>query len=266
MRVDVHTHVWPESIAPIVEQHAACDLKLGMSLPNTVSGLKAHMQDSGWDKSVVVGIAERPDQVQGVNDWLISIQDSSIISFGAVHPLLEDKPSEIRRIRSRGLKGIKLHPVLNRFHPDDPSMFSLYEEIGESMVVAIHCGSMPHLKDRRPDFAAPRRIANVARRFPRLKIIAFHLGGFYMLDEAEKHLVGLPNVLIDTSWPPTVREIAPDTLLKIVNNHGPDKITFGTDYPFASQTADAEHLDSLSLKSTQLEMILGSNAAAFIGL
>lgn len=264
MRVDVHTHVWPDAIAPIVERHATCDLKLDMPLPNTVAGLKAHMEDSGWDKSVVVGIAERPNQVQGVNDWLISIQDASIVSFGAIHPLLDDKPSEIRRIRSRGLRGIKLHPVLNRFHPDNPSMFPLYEEIGDSMVVAIHCGSMPHLRDKGPDFAAPSRIANVARQFPRLKIIAFHLGGFYMLDEAEKHLVGLPNVLIDTSWPPTVGEIAPDTILNIVNNHGADKITFGTDYPFASQTADAEFLSSLPLASTQLEMLLGDNAAGFI--
>ena len=266
MRVDVHTHVWPDTIAPIVEKHATCGLKLDMPLPNTVSGLKVHMEDSGWDKSVVVGIAERPDQVAGVNDWLISVQDRSIISFGAIHPLLEDKPAEIRRIHSQGLKGIKLHPVLNRFHPDDPSMFPLYEEIGDSMVVAIHCGSMPHLRDQRPDFAAPHRIATVARQFPRLKIIAFHLGGFYMLDEAEKHLVGLSNVLIDTSWPPTVGEIAQDTLLNIVNNHGADKVCFGTDYPFASQTSDAEYLDSLPLASPQLDMLVGVNAAAFIGL
>ena len=266
MRVDVHTHVWPDTIAQIVEKHATCDLKLDMPLPNTVSGLRIHMQESGWDKSVVVGIAERPNQVQGVNDWLISIQNSSIISFGAIHPLLEDKPSEIQRIRSRGLKGIKLHPVLNHFHPDDPSMFPVYEEIGDSMVVAFHCGSMPHLRDQSPDFAAPHRIATVARQFPRLKIIAFHLGGFYMLDEAEKHLVGLPNILIDTSWPPTVKEIAPETLLNIVNNHGADKITFGTDYPFASQTQDAECLAALPLTSTQLDMLLGSNAAALIGL
>ena len=54
--------------------------------------------------------------------------------------------------------------------------------------------------------------------------------------------------------------------MNIVNNHGPDKITFGTDYPFASQTADAEFLSSLPLTSTQLDMLLGSNAAAFIGL
>ena len=266
MRVDVHTHVWPEPIAKIVERHTTGVLQLDMPFDNTVAGLKAHMGDSGCDKSAVMGIAERPDQVEGVNDWLVGIQDQSLVSFGAIHPLLEDKPAEIRRIRSRGLKGIKLHPILNRFHPDDPAMFPLYEEIGESMVVAIHCGSMPHLRKERPGYAAPHRIANFARQFPKLKIIAFHLGGFYMLDEAEEHLVGLPNVLIDTSWPPAVKELAPDTLKKIVNNHGADKICFGTDYPFASQVADTDHLASLSLSSTQLDMVLGGNAAEFIGL
>ncbi len=266
MRVDVHTHVWPETIAKTVERHATCALHLEMPLPNTVSGLKAHMEESGCDKSVVLGIAERPDQVEGINDWLIDIQDEGLVSFGAIHPLLEDKPAEIRRIRSHGLRGVKLHPVLNRFHPDDPSMFPLYEEIGDSMVVAIHCGSMPHLKDRRPGYAAPSRIANLARQFPRLKIIAFHLGGFYMLDEAERHLVGLPNLLIDTAWPPTVKEIASDTLAQIVNNHGPDKICFGTDFPFASQATDSEYLSRLPLTPAQLDMVLGANAATFIGL
>ena len=266
MRVDVHTHVWPETIAKTVERHATGVLHLDMPFDNTVPGLKAHMTDSGCDKSVVMGIAERPDQVEGVNDWLIGIQDQSLVSFGAIHPRLEDKPAEVRRIRSLGLKGVKLHPILNRFHPDDPAMFPLYEEIGDSMVVAIHCGSMPHLRDKHPDFAAPHRIGNLARQFPNLKIIALHLGGFYMLDEAEEQLVGLPNLLIDTAWPPTVKELAPDTLMKIVNNHGADKICFGTDFPFASQTSDTEHLSSLPLTSTQLDMVLGNNAAEFIGL
>jgi predicted TIM-barrel fold metal-dependent hydrolase len=35
---------------------------------------------------------------------------------------------------------------------------------------------------------------NLLRLFPRLKVIALHLGGFYMLDEAERHLIGRENV------------------------------------------------------------------------
>ena len=63
MRVDVHTHVWPETIAKTVERHATGVLHLDMPFDNTVPGLKSHMNDSGFDKSVVMGISERPDQV-----------------------------------------------------------------------------------------------------------------------------------------------------------------------------------------------------------
>ena len=70
---------------------------------------------------------------------------------------------------------------------------------------------------------------NVVRQFPRLKVIALHLGGFYMLDEAERELIGRENVLIDTTWHPTLREVAAQTLATIINKHGPDKVCFGTD-------------------------------------
>ena len=58
------------------------------------------------------------------------------------------------------------------------------------MTLAIHSGRLPHQASDATLYAAPERIMNVVRRFPRLKVIALHLGGFYMLDEAERVLVG----------------------------------------------------------------------------
>ena len=63
-----------------------------------------------------------------------------------------------------------------------------------------------------------------------------------MLDEAERELIGRENVLIDTTWPPTLREVAAQTLAAIINKHGPDKVCFGTDYPLADQSKDADYL------------------------
>ena len=73
MRVDVHTHVWPERIAETVRQLTAGPMKLEMAFRKTVDGIKAHMRESGVDKSVVLGIVERADQVTRANDWLMSI-------------------------------------------------------------------------------------------------------------------------------------------------------------------------------------------------
>ena len=266
MRIDVHTHVWPEKIAEATLEAMARDSGFEAVSANTVAGLKAHMAESGVDKSVVLGITERPDQVSRANDWLVSIQDDMLVPFGAIHPGLETKADEVRRLRQAGIKGIKLHPVMNTFYPDDPDMFPVYEELGEDMVLEIHTGRLPTSKPGDPVYAAPERIMNVVRQFPKLKVIALHLGGFYMLDEAERDLLGRENVFIDTTWPPSLREVAGETLAAIINKHGSHRVCFGTDYPLASQTADAEYIQSLGVSDGDVEGILGENARKFIGL
>ena len=88
---------------------------------------------------------------------------------------------------------------MNKFFPDDPKMFPLYEEMGDSLVLEIHTGRWPQTKPGDIVYSAPDRIMNVVRQFPKLKVVALHLGGFYMLDEAERELIGRNNVLIDTT-------------------------------------------------------------------
>ena len=266
MRIDVHTHVWPERIAEITLEAMTRDTGLEAVSGNTVVALKAHMAESGVDKSVVLGITERPDQVIRANDWLISIQDEMVVPFGAIHPRLETKADEVRRLREAGIKGIKLHPVMNQFYPDSPEMFPVYEELGEDMVLEIHTGRLPGSKPGDPAYAAPERVMNVVREFPRLKVIALHLGGFYMLDEAERDLLGRENVFIDTTWPPSLKDVAGETLSAIINKHGSHRVCFGTDYPLASQSVDAEYIQSLGVSDGDVEAILGENARKFIGL
>ncbi len=268
MRVDVHTHIWPDHIANAVAGSMEAELGFAPIAVNTADGIKAHMAASGVDKSVVLGVAMRADQVRRANDWLISLADADamLVPFGAVHPGLADKAGEIRYLRENGVKGIKMHPVINGFYPDDPQWFPVYEELGDDMTLAIHSGRLPHQGPDAPLYAAPERIMNIVRRFPRLKVIALHLGGFYMLDEAERTLLGQENVLVDTTWPPSLRELTPDTLTAIIGKQGAHKVCFGTDYPLVDMAAESEYLASLPLDSAQLEGILGENARQFIGL
>ena len=266
MRVDVHTHVWPDRIAEAVLESMTSVVGFEAIAVNTVDGIKAHMCASGVDKSVVLGLVERPDQVVRANNWLISIQDDMLVPFGALHPGLENKADEVRRLRENGIKGIKLHPMMNSFFPDDPNMFPVYEEMGEDMVLAIHSGSFPGTGPGETIYASPDRVMNVVRQFPKLKVIALHLGGFYMLDEAERELIGRENVIIDTTWPPSLREVAPETLNAIINKQGAHKVCLGTDYPLASQESESAYIGSLPFTTTEIDGILGENARRLIGL
>ena len=106
MRVDVHTHVYPDRIAEVITGIMERDFGYDAVTTGTVDGVKSHMRESGVDKSIVLGVAERVDQVRGINDWLISIQDDMLVPFGAIHPDLEDMPGEVRLLRENGIKGI----------------------------------------------------------------------------------------------------------------------------------------------------------------
>ena len=86
MRVDVHTHVWPEKIAEVVLQSMARDMGFPAVAGNTVNAIKSHMRDSRVDKSVVLGVVQRADQVTGANDWLISIQDEMLVPLRGAPP------------------------------------------------------------------------------------------------------------------------------------------------------------------------------------
>ncbi len=266
MRIDIHTHISPDRIAAPVLENMTETFGYPAVGVNTVEGIKSHMRASGVDKSVVLGVVERVQHVKPANDWLISIQDDMLVPFGAIHPEMDDMPGEVRRLREAGIKGVKLHPMVNQFFPDDPKMFPLYEELGDDMVVEIHSGKWSHTKPEETIYSPPDRVMNMIRQFPKMKVVCLHLGGFYMLDEAERELIGKDNVIIDTTWPPFLKEVGTDTLAAIINKHGADKVCFGTDFPLADMAIDSQFIESLPIPDAAKERILGENFRELAGL
>jgi uncharacterized protein len=265
MKIDVHTHIVPDRIADRVLQSMEQMFHWKAPYKNTVAAIKAHMREAGTDRSIVLGMAQEARHVRPANDWLISIADEQLVPFGAIHPDYPDKIGEIRRLRAAGIKGIKLHPMVNQFYIDDPRLFPIYEEIGDTMVILTHAGKL-HADREETLYAAPHRILQVLQQFPMLRLIAAHLGGFYMLDEAERTLVGHPRIYIDTTWPPSIGEVGAEVLTKIIRKHGADKIVFGTDFCLVSQKDDAAVIERLPISTREKERILGENARELIGL
>ena len=72
MRIDIHTHISPDRIAPPVLEGMTAQFGYPAVGVNTIDGIKAHMRASGVDKSVVLGVVERVDHVKPANDWLIT--------------------------------------------------------------------------------------------------------------------------------------------------------------------------------------------------
>lgn len=201
---------------------------LPMLLPET---LIAQMDEAGIEKSILYAV-EAPI-VYSSNEYvhaLCSQFPDRFMGFASVNPLSADAPEVLERaVRDLGLMGLKLHPPLQGFSPDDEAVFPVYEKAVElDIPVVFHVGSTPFGSLCRLTHANPLRVDEVAVRFPTLRIMLTHLGTLWQ-NEAFMVVEKNPNVFIDTAA--YVTEIAEILTPDLIERIGADKIIFGTDYP-----------------------------------
>lgn len=269
MTIDFHTHIFPDKIAErtlrILEDNtervegvracAVCD--------GTLDGLKKSMKENDIDVSVVMPIATTVTQSNTINNFAASINGKDgIFSFGSVHPFQENCAEELERIKSLGLKGIKLHPEYQRVYIDDPKCVAVIEKCMQlGLFVMLHAGRDIGIEP--PVHCEPSRLRRVLDETGADNIIAAHMGGWRMWDEVEKHLVG-QSIYLDTSY--SLHEMTEEQAERIIKNHGSDKILYGTDSPWDRQSACRERINAINLNKEDKERILYKNGARILGL
>jgi hypothetical protein len=261
MIIDSHTHIYPDKVAGIVQQMMESQRGERLFGRMTTEALLQSMDQNGIDASVMFCIAEKPSVVKSANDFLLNTCDGQkLIGLGTIHPDFEDYKDEIDRLRKGGIRGIKVHSYFQNCRPDEERMFRIYEALGEDMMVYFHSGAIGKA------FAtsgvvpsAPDTIARVLEAFPKLKVVAAHFGGLYMLEEARKHLLG-KNLYLDTCWTPDINLLDKKTIADIIKEHGSDKVLFATDFPFGEVKKPLEWIRDLPLSEKDKRRILGENA------
>jgi hypothetical protein len=133
------------------------------------------------------------------------------------------------------------------------------------MFLIFHSGAGLVMKPGEEVMGTPERIARLLDVFPRMTLVVAHFGGFRMLEEARKHLMG-KNVYVDTSYPPGLCFESKDRVLDMIQRHDPDRILFGTDTPYASQKNEAEYILQLPISMELKEKILWKNGCRLLGL
>ena len=259
--IDIHTHGFPDSLAP----RAIAQLEAGRPWQavgdGTVGGLLASMDAAGIDSAVLCTVATKPDQTAGILAWCLQVRGERIHPFASVHPDTPDAPAWMRRIADAGLAGIKLHPMYQAAPADDPRMLALFSAAADAgLIVQCHCGhdiGFPDTDDR----AHPRRLRAVIDQLPSLRLLCTHLGGWRMWDEVETHLLGAP-VYLETSL--SLAELGPARAAELIRRHGPSRVLFGTDWPWADQADQLALLRALPLAPAELDAVAHSNARALL--
>lgn len=251
--IDVHTHVYPESIRGKALQAVGEYYGREMFAKGSPNDLLDQGSKINIVKYIVHPVATKADQVETNNQFITDLQQKNdcFIGFGTVHPETPNVEETIEGIMQAGLKGIKLHPEFQRFNIDDPHMFKIYQEIAGRLPLLIHMG------DENATSSSPKRLAKILSMFPSLTVIAPHLGGYTMWDEVMEFLVG-KNVYFDTSS--AIRFMDKRQAVDIIRSHGTDKVMFGTDYPMWLHEEELELFYSLGLTEVENREILCENA------
>lgn len=145
-------------------------------------------------------------------------------------------------VKERGAKIFKFYPPEDTYI-NDPDLWPFYKEAEKlGIVLDIHTGFcwVPPGKSK---YALPVLLDDVARDFPGLTMVAFHMGYPYC-DDLNMVAMGHPNVYVCLSLLVPWALSAPRKFGKIIGEAlrwvGPDKIIWGTDFAgFGFQVAAA---------------------------
>ncbi len=258
--IDAHAHIFPEKIA----ETATVNIGHFYDLPMSGCGMSQKLLESGRRigvvKYLVCSTATAPRQISSINTFIAAecAENPEFIGFGTTHAESEDIQADVEQIIKLGLHGVKLHPDFQKFNADSPEAYKIYEAIEGKLPLLIHCG------DNRYDFSAPQRIANIHRDFPKLKILAAHLGGYQRWDEAEKCLKGDDTLKFDVSS--SLAFMSPERAGHIIHTYGAENCFFGSDFPMWSHEDELERFLAIGLTEDENRRILAGNIISYLDI
>ena len=259
--IDAHCHVYPTKIAAAAV--SATDAFYGVTscLDGSTEALRRQMAETGVDHALIQSVATTPRQVGSINRFIAETvrANTCFTGLGTLHPDSADQAADVAEILRLGLKGVKLHPDIQRFQVDDPRCLKIYELCQqEGLVILMHTG------DSRYDNSNPNRLLPVLKSFPDLTLIGGHLGGYSIWDEASRALAGLPNFYVDTSS--SIDVLGVEKAGEIILRYGFDHVLFGTDYPMFRAKTELNHLLQMGFTDAQYEQIFSGNAKRLFAL
>lgn len=268
--IDSHVHLYPDALAPRVTPALAARFGNPPAFDGTVNGCRDQAARAGIVLSVNLPVATDPGHVDHTNAFWHAyatsrpgtVGESQVLSLAALHPLTPDLPDVIAQLVRDGFRGIKFHPEYQHFRFNDAALDDTWAALAEHGLVAyLHAGGERVFQP--PFHSTPHEIATLHRRFPKLRIVAAHLGGFGMWDECEEVLIG-QDVWLDLSH--TFFWMDDAQILRMIHAHGPHRILFGTDAPWQTPAQVLDAFLALPMNDEERRRICYDNAAELLRL
>jgi uncharacterized protein len=212
------------------------------------------------------------DRLIAYNRWVggISRTHTQLIPFVSLDPWVMS-PTEmcnhlVEMVSDHGARGVKLHPIAQRFAADDERMLPAFRICSEMQIpVLIHSGTSAANTN-----AEPRTLARLLEQVPTLRLVVAHLGGGawrHTLELARAH----SNIVFDCAeiiaW--TGAPMAPNRhdLARLIRDVGAERVLLGSDFPWYDLSQTVEQVLALPiLAAEEQDLVLGLNAAKLFNL
>ena len=258
---DAHTHAFPDAIAASTMNRLGDGLGIPYYHDGTYAGLCNYEQKA--DKVLLLPIATKPKQAHSVNTWAAQHQNSKLLAFGSVHPDSDHLADELDEAKQLGLLGIKLHPEYQQFYVDEERNLRLYEMIfARGMHLVFHAGV--DLGYDPPVHCTPQMLGRVLDAFPDHPIIAAHMAGHQMEEQASELLAGRRNLWMDMAY--VTETLTSEQLARLSRTHGIDRILFATDAPWTDFDSAVNAVFAAGFDEAELRAVFYDNAAALLGI
>lgn len=275
--IDVHTHVQASVTGRAVDAaspEAAVAQVFGSDRVLTVPELAAYYRERHMACVAFVvdtvrwGSAATNEEVLE----LAAAEADTLVPFVSVDPHRgAEGVRRLRRLVDAGARGVKFHPSLQGFFPDDRSLaYPFYEVVAEHGLPAIfHTGQTAVGSGQRAGggillkYSDPLRLDEVAVDFPDMTVVMAH-PAVPFTDVALSIVGHKPNVFMDLSgWGP---RYLPPNLVRQAGSLLRHKLLFGTDFPALTPERWIGDFDTLGVKAEARPLILKENAARVLGL
>ncbi len=250
--IDSHCHIYPQKIAEKAVHGTDNFYGVVSVCKGTVEDL--YRASDSFDGFLVHSVATTPHQVRSINKFISEEVKShnNLIGFGTLHCDSEDIAGDIDDLLSLNLKGVKMHPDIQKFKLDDDNAFKIFAICEQKKLpVLLHTG------DKRYDYSNPNRLIPVLETFKNLTVIGAHFGGYSVWETAYKALYKYDNFYVDCSS--SLPYISDELAVKMINKYGTDKVLFGTDYPMHDPKQELEHFLSLGYSKEEYQNMLANN-------
>lgn len=246
---------------------------MDMARDEAVSELPGELSPDEREREKEAIIASLGERLKASNEWTstLAVEHPCLISFIAADPwalpMREMCDHIVDQVRNHGVKGIKLHGVVQKFHMNDRRMWPIYETcLEEGIPIIAHSGPA----NGPEQYAVPGAFADVFEAFPKLNIVLAHLGG-----GAWKQVLEIsrayPQARFDCSeiicWLGAPGAPSEYEFAQLILDIGPDKVMMGSDFPWYDIDYTVDRVLGLPLLSVrEKESMLGANAEIILGL